>query len=104
MATVYTDCTHRSSCFLRVDLRVECLQLPAGLTNKTKKNRKIVHFRFDAELNGLLEAACDYLGVTKTDLVESCIRLNLDKVVRSEELRKSNASKLFKKMRGKAEF
>ncbi len=82
----------------------QCLQSAAALTNKTKKNRELVHFRFDAELNGLLEAACDYLGLTKTELVESCIRLNLDKVVRSEELRKSTASKFFKKMRGKAEF
>ena len=90
--------------FIRVDLRDQCLQVPAGLTDKSKKNREMVHFRFDADLNGLLEAACDYLGVTKTDLVESCIKLNLDKVVRSEELKKSNASKLFKKMRGKAQL
>jgi len=82
----------------------QCLQSATALTNKAKKNRELVHFRFDAELNGLLEAACDYLGLTKTDLVESCIRLNLDKVVKSEELRKSTASKFFKKMRGKTDL
>ena len=66
-----------------------------------KAARKTVHFRFDAELNELLEAASDYLGTTKTDLVEQCIRKNLDKVVESEEKRKKVAAKLFRSVRSK---
>ena len=72
----------------------------AGKLQK-KENRKVVHFRFEADLNELLEAACKYLGSTKTQLVEDCIRLNLDKVVAAEELRRAGAAKAFKKVRSK---
>jgi hypothetical protein len=72
--------------------------VPAGKLEK-KENRKVVHFRFEADLNELLEAACKYLGATKTQLVEDCIRLNLDKVVAAEELRRAGAAKAFKKVR-----
>ena len=67
-----------------------------------KAARKTVHFRFDAELNELLEAASGYLGTTKTDLVEQCIRLNLDKVVKAEEVKKAVAAERFKKLRQKS--
>jgi len=66
---------------------------------KAKKNKELVHFRFEADLNELLEAASDYLGVSKTQLVEDCIRHNLDEVITNEESRKSAAAKAFKKVR-----
>jgi uncharacterized protein (DUF1778 family) len=71
---------------------------------KAKKNKELVHFRFDADLNELLEAASDYLGTTKTELVENCIRLNIDEVISSEEGRKATAAKLFKKVRRKTDL
>ena len=71
---------------------------------KAKKNKELVHFRFEADLNELLEAASDYLGVSKTQLVEDCIRLNLDEVISSEEGRKAAAAKLFKKVRRKTDL
>ena len=58
-----------------------------------RTNKQLVHFRFDAELNELLEAASGYLGTTKTALVEKCIRKNLDEVVAAEEKRKKAAAK-----------
>lgn len=64
-----------------------------------KATRQTVHFRFNAELNELLAAASGYLGITKTDLVEKCIRLNLDKVVKAEEAKNAVAAKRFKKLR-----
>ena len=64
-----------------------------------KATRQTVHFRFNAELNELLAAASGYLGITKTDLVEKCIRLNLDKVVKAEEAKNAVAAKKFKKLR-----
>jgi predicted DNA-binding protein len=67
-----------------------------------KTTRQTVHFRFKPELNELLEAASDYLGTTKTALVEECIRLNLDKVVKVEEAKKAVAAKRFKKLRQKS--
>ena len=66
-----------------------------------RANKQLVHFRFDAELNELLEAASGYLGTTKTDLVEKCIRKNLDEVVASEEKRNKAAAKLFRSVRSK---
>ena len=69
-----------------------------------KGNRQVVHFRFEAELNELLEAASDYLGTTKTQLVEDCIRLNLDKVVATQERSKAGAAKLFKKVRSQTKL
>lgn len=69
-----------------------------------RENRQVVHFRFEADLNELLEAASDYLGTTKTQLVEDCIRLNLDKVVATQERSKAGAAKLFKKVRRKAKL
>ena len=71
---------------------------------KVKKNKELVHFRFEADLNELLEAASDYLGVSKTQLVEDCIRHNLDEVISSEEGRKAAAAKLFKKVRRKTDL
>ena len=71
---------------------------------KKNKNKELVHFRFDADLNELLEAACDYLGATKTELVENCIRQNLDEVISTEEGRKATAAKLFRKVRKKTEL
>ena len=64
-----------------------------------KATRQTVHFRFNAELNELLAAASSYLGITKTDLVEKCIRLNLDKVVKAEEAKNAVAAKRFKRLR-----
>ena len=64
-----------------------------------KATRQTVHFRFDAELNELLAAASGYLGITKTNLVEKCIRLNLDKVVKTEEAKNAVAAKRFKRLR-----
>jgi len=64
-----------------------------------KATRQTVHFRFNAELNELLAAASGYLGITKTDLVEKCIRLNLDKVIKAEEAKNAVAAKRFKKLR-----
>lgn len=87
--------------------KVDCVHTPAivrPVGAKAKKNKELVHFRFDADLNELLEAASDYLGTTKTDLVENCIRLNLDEVISSEEGRKAAAAKLFKKVRRKTEL
>ena len=66
-----------------------------------KATRQTVHFRFNAELNELLAAASGYLGITKTDLVEQCVRENLDKVVESEEKRKKVAAKLFRSVRSR---
>lgn len=80
------------------------IQIDNPVSAKPKKNKELVHFRFDADLNELLEAASDYLGSTKTELVESCIRQNLDKVITSEESRKATAAKLFKKVRAKTEL
>lgn len=74
------------------------------ISKKKHKNKELVHFRFDADLNELLEAACDYLGATKTELVENCIRQNLDKVITAEEGRKTAAAKLFKKVRRKTDL
>ncbi len=71
---------------------------------KEKGNKRVVHFRFDAELNDLLEAASDYLGSTKTQLVEDCIRANIDEVVKAEEGRKAAFAKAFKKVRLKAKL
>ena len=84
-----------------------CRHSPASVPPvdaKAKKNKELVHFRFDADLNELLEAASAYLGTTKTELVENCIRLNLDEVISSEEGRKAAAAKLFKKVRRKTEL
>ena len=67
-----------------------------------KATRQTVHFRFNADLNELLAAASSYLGITKTDLVEECIRLNLDKVVKAEEAKKAVAAKKFKRLRSKS--
>ena len=69
-----------------------------------KATRQTVHFRFKPELNELIEAASDYLGTTKTALVEECIRLNLDKVIKSEEVKKASAAKRFKKVRANTEL
>lgn len=67
-----------------------------------KATRQTVHFRFNAELNELLAAASSYLGITKTDIVEECIRLNLDKVVKAEEAKNAVAAKRFKRLRSKS--
>jgi len=85
-------------------LSVDTVPLVRAVAAKKKQgreNRQVVHFRFKADLNELLEAASDYLGTTKTQLVEDCIRLNLDRVVAAEEGRKAGAAKAFKKVRRK---
>ena len=64
-----------------------------------KATKTTVHFRFKPEMNELLEVASDYLGTTKTALVEECIRLNLDKAIKAGEVKKSLAAKKFKELR-----
>jgi predicted DNA-binding protein len=64
-----------------------------------KTPKTTVHFRFTPELNELLDATSDYLGTTKTALVEECIRLNLDKAIKAGEAKRAVAAAKFKKIR-----
>ena len=63
-----------------------------------KATKTTVHFRFNPELNELLDVTSDYLGTTKTALVEECIRLNLGKAIKAGETKKAAAAARFKKV------
>lgn len=55
-------------------------------------------------MNELLAAASEYLGITKTELVEECIRLNLHKAIKDGEIKKSLVAEKFKKLLANTEL
>lgn len=71
---------------------------------KKNKVKTTVHFRFKTEMNELLAAASEYLGITKTELVEECIRLNLHKAIKDGEIKKSLVAEKFKKLLANTEL